>query len=156
MGGWTIKCTDSHCGHRSRARDIVDLIEKYRDSHGWFECLGCGKQGYIEKVFDLQELGEVWKPFLRGAIPLGGSGTYQPFVFLVSDKPCGETTGIWFSYYKDLRAAGGRLKLGYGPGGPPVLGKPALLALLAHLVTIRCLTRQEIVDAVSELENNPD
>jgi hypothetical protein len=88
---------------------------------------------------------------LRGLIPLGESGdTYQPFVFLVSYEPSGKVTDIWFSYYKDLRSSGGRLKLGYGPGGPPVLCKVKFLRLLSQLVGTRCLTKQEILRAVGE------
>jgi len=86
---------------------------------------------------------------LRGIIPLGESGDiYQPFVFLVSYEPSSEVTDIWFSYYKDLRDDGGRLKFGYGPGGPPVLGKASFLNLLSQLVATQCLTKQEVVSAV--------
>ena len=148
--GWNIKCTDSSCGQQSWADNIVDLIENHRDSSGWFVC-SCGKHGYIEKSFELQEPGEVWKPCLRGVIPLGESGdTYQPFVFLVSYEPVGEVSDIWFSYYKDLRSSGGRLKLGYGPGGPPVLGKGSFLRLLSQLVAMECLTKQEVVSTVDK------
>jgi hypothetical protein len=148
--GWNIKCTDSSCGQQTWAENIVDLIENHRDSRGWFLC-SCGKHGYIEKSFELQEPGEVWEPCLRGLIPLGESGdTYQPFVFLVSYEPSGEVTDIWFSYYKDLRSAGGRLKLGYGPGGPPVLGKASFLTLLSCLVETQCLTEREVVSAVTK------
>ena len=122
--GWSINCTS--CGKESRATNIVDLLANHTDDDGWFLC-PAGHHGYIEKSFALQEEGDRWEPFLRGAIPLGASGnTYQPFVFLVSYEPAGEVTDVWFSYYKDLRASGGRLKLGYGPGGPPVLGGWAL------------------------------
>lgn len=79
----------------------------------------------FKKAFDLQEPGDTWEPYLRGAIRLGDpDDTYQPFVFMVSYEPDGTVNDIWFSYYKDLRETGGRLKLGYGPGGPPVLRKP--------------------------------
>jgi hypothetical protein len=117
---WLIKCVDSTCASETWTPNIVDLLDRHRDSAGWFLC-SCGKQGYVEKSFSLQEPGEVWEPFLRGAIRLGQTGdTYQPFVFLVASKPDGPVDAIWFSYYKDLRP-NGRLKLGYGPGGPPVL-----------------------------------
>lgn len=103
-----------------------------------------------KKIFRLQEIGEFWEPYLRGVIPLGKtSDIYQPFVFLVSYEPSSEATDIWFSYYKDLRSSGGRLKLGYGPGGPPVLGKVSFLNLLSQLVATQCLTKQEVVSAVS-------
>jgi hypothetical protein len=149
--GWSIRCTDSNCGQRPWANDIVDLIANHRDDKGWFLCT-CGKHGYIEKSFKLQGPGQVWEPYLRCVIPLGESGdTYQPFVFLVSYDPSSEVIDIWFSYYKDLRSSGGRLKLGYGPGGPPVLGKASFLTLLSQLVATRCLTKQEFLSAVSKV-----
>ena len=141
---WSIKCTDSKCGKETWASNIVDLISSHRDKDGWFLCQ-CGKNGYIEKSFKLQEHGETWEPYLRGIIPLGNPGdTYQPFVFLVSYKPHGPANDIWFSYYKDLRTSGGRLKLGYGPGGPPVLGKDSVIHLVRRLKDIGCLSKAEI------------
>lgn len=142
--GWQINCTEATCGKQAWAENIVDLIAKCRDRNGWLLCQ-CGHHGYIEKSFSLQEPGEVWEPFLRGVIPLGDGGeVYQPFVFLVSYEPQGEVTDIWFSYYKDLRQSGGRLKLGYGPGGPPVLGKAQLLQLLRHLRQVGYFTEAEL------------
>ena len=76
--------------------------------------------------------------------------TYQPFVFLVSYKRDGEVTDIWFSYYKDLRATQGRLKIGYGPGGPPVLSKGKFLHLLSQLVARDYLTKGEISKSIRE------
>lgn len=146
--GWLIKCTDSQCGKETWAGNIVELITNHRDTYGWLICQ-CGRYGYIEKTFDLQEPGETWEPYLRGIIPLGSPGdTYQPFVFLVSYEPHGPANDIWFSYYKDLRASGGRLKLGYGPGGPPVLSKGSLLQLLRQLRDIGGLSQSEIENAL--------
>lgn len=146
--GWNIKCTDLNCGNESWANNIVDLIANHRNSEGWFLCT-CGKHGCIEKRFKLQEEGEVWEPYLRGVIPLGEpADTYQPFVFLVSYGRGSEVTDIWFSYYKDLRQSGGRLKFGYGPGGPPVLNKSSFLNLLSQLIKSQCLTNQEVVSAL--------
>jgi hypothetical protein len=146
--GWLIKCTDSTCGQKSWASNIVDLIAQHRDTEGWFIC-PCGKHGYIEKKFPMQEGGEHWEPFLRGIIPLGEANeVYQPFVFLVSYKSTGEATDVWFSYYKDLRSSGGRLKLGYGPGGPPVLSKSMFLSLVSRLVQTKCFSSNEVVSAV--------
>lgn len=146
---WNITCEGHDCKERTRAADIVDLIRNHRDDQGWFLCV-CGKHGYVEKSFQLQEPGEVWSPYLRGIIPLGtADDTYQPFVFLVSYTPTGDVTDIWFSYYKDLRGSGGRLKLGYGPGGPPVLEKSSFLNLLSQLVITQVLTSQEVVKQVS-------
>ena len=141
---WTIKCGDTNCGCEARASNIVDLIKTHRAVEGLFRSK-CGKLGYVEKSFGLQEEGETWEPYLRGLLPLGNPDeTYQPFVFLVSYEPSGPISDVWFSYYKDLRSSGGILKLGYGPGGPPVLGTSQLIDLLEKLVTIRCLVQQDI------------
>lgn len=141
--GWLIKC-NSKCGAETWVKNIDELIRNHRDSNGWFLCR-CGKYGHIEKSFNLQEPGETWKPFLRGIIPLGSNDdTYQPFVFLVSYEPDGPVNDIWFSYYKDTRSSGGRLKLGYGPGGPPVLGKGQVLQMLRQMRSIGCLSQEEI------------
>jgi hypothetical protein len=120
---WWIHCTDTVCGRKTWASNILDLLAHHRDpATGFFGCT-CGRPGCIPKRYNLQEPGGVWKPFLRGAITLGREGDiYQPFVFLVSDSPTAPITDVWFSYYKDTRSTGGRLKLGHGPGGPPVLG----------------------------------
>jgi hypothetical protein len=131
------------------AANIVELVSKHRDQGGWFMCASCGKKGYIEKKFELQERGEVWEPFLRGIVPLGSpKDTYQPFVFLVSSAKNGPTDSVWFSYYKDLRKDGGRLKLGYGPGGPPVLGNVDVLQLVRQLREIGCISQKDIDKAL--------
>ena len=138
---WWIACSNEACGETTRALDIVDLLTAHTDEVGWFLCGECGKPGYIEKSYERQEGGEPWRPFLRGAIPLGNPGeTYQPFVFLVAYEPTARVDSVWFSYYKDLRSSGGRLKLGYGPGGPPVLFITQvrdLVGKLNHLVPPR-------------------
>ena len=150
--GWTIECADSSCGMVTRAENIVNLISNHCDASGWLICR-CGSHGYIEKSFDLQEPSQVWEPYLRGVVPLGkADDTYQPFVFLVSNSPGGKVNAVWFSYYKDLRASGGRLKLGYGLGGPPVLGKQSILALLCQLVNVRYITEAEIAHAIGGLD----
>ena len=98
-----------------------------------------------------------------GVIKLGNEGdTYQPFVFLASYQPEEEKgkpassivdlpiTDIWFSYYKDLRGhqradgSRGRLKMGYGPGGPPVIGVPQLLDLLRHVLKLKMTTNSDV------------
>ena len=140
--GWLINCTV--CGEESWASNIVDLLTNHSDENGWFLCSG-GHHAYIEKSFALQEAGDRWEPFLRGAIRLGASGdTYQPFVFLVSYEPAGKVIDVWFSYYKDLRDTGGRLKLGYGPGGPPVLGTLDVLKLVSQLVALGCVSTNDV------------
>ena len=124
---WSIDCCNKACGKTTRVANIVDLLNCHRNELGWFRC-NCGSRGCIEKRFKLQEgEGETWEPYLKGAIRLTDDpcDTYQPFVFLVGYAPNEEPTDVWFSYYKDLRRHGGRLKLGYGPGGPPVLRKGA-------------------------------
>jgi len=144
---WLIKC-NAKCGAETWAANIDELIKHHRDKAGWFLC-SCGKHGHIEKSFDLQEPGETWEPYLRGVIPLGDHGdTYQPFVFLVSYQPDGPVDGMWFSYYKDTRPTGGRLKLGYGPGGPPVLRKEQVFQLLLQMKVMGCLSPEEIEAAL--------
>lgn len=145
--GWLIKC-NSKCGKETWAVNIFELIKDHRDNDGWFLCQ-CGKHGHIEKRFDLQEPGETWEPYLRGIIPLGSENdTYQPFVFLVSYEPDGPVNDIWFSYYKDTRSRGGRLKLGYGHGGPPVLGKEQVLQMMRQMKSMGCLSQAEIDKAL--------
>jgi hypothetical protein len=140
---WLLRCGELLCRRVTPVANIVDLIRNHTGCGGWLTC-PCGKAAYIEKAFDLQEPGQTWEPFLRGIIPLGDpNGTYQPFVFLVSYSPDGPVTDVWFSYYKDLRPAG-RLKLGYGPGGPPVLGKAKLLELLRRLLEVGVISPDEL------------
>jgi len=144
---WHVKCNASNCGRETRAANIVELISSCIDGRGRFVC-ACGADAHIKKCFELQEEGETWEPFLRGIIQLGERGdTYQPFVFLVSDTASGEVVDLWFSYYKDLRPSG-RLKLGHGPGGPPVLRKTDVLRLLRQLKNLGCLSAREIGNAL--------
>ncbi|HFE45196.1 MAG TPA: hypothetical protein ENJ18_06835 [Nannocystis exedens] len=145
---WEIKCLNEACGKASWASNIVDLIDNHRDGDGWLICSHCGERGYIEKSFELQEPGETWDPYLRAIITLGTPGeTYQPFVFLVSYAPDEEPGDVWFSYYKDMRSSGGRLKLGYGPGGPPVLGTDKLVELIRTLASMKRLDAKAIEEA---------
>lgn len=121
---WIVNCTNENCGEVTSAINIVELLNNCRNEEGWFICNACNSEGYIEKSFNLQEPGEVWAPNLIGALRLNEDeqDTYQPFVFLVSDNPNMPPNGVWFCYYKDTRLyPGGRLMLGHGPGGPPVL-----------------------------------
>ncbi len=146
---WTIDCCDPKCGNKTLAKNIVDLIDNHRNEDGWFKCSTCGGLGYIEKRFNLQEPGETWEPYLKGIVPLGESGdTYQPFVFLVSYKPNENPNDAWFSYYKDTRQLGGRLKLGYGPGGPPVLGETQIIELVKTMVQRGCLDPEKLLHAI--------
>lgn len=146
---WNIECTNNCRVNGCSASNIVDLLDNYRDEEtGWFLC-NCGNQGYVRKEYSLQEKGELWKPILKGAIRLGDEGdTYQPFVFLVvnnqRDVPGDTIEDIWFSYYKDTRPDGGRLKLGHGPGGPPVLGKGSIYTLYSILVDLGYLDQLEL------------
>ena len=148
--GWSIQCNNSNCKSQTWATNIVDLIDNHTDENGWFVCSQCGNGGFIEKSFDLQEPGHTWEPFLRGAIRLGDpDDTYQPFVFMVSYEPNGKANDIWFSYYKDLRETGGRLKLGYGPGGPPVLGTEQLLSLIKRLYNLGLIEKEKLLKALA-------
>jgi hypothetical protein len=149
--GWNIKCSDSNCGQETWAANIGDLIEHHRDEAGWIVCRQCGKPGYIEKSYGQQEGGEPWEPRLRGVITLGGTDeTYQPFVFLLDYKDEEKVKDIWFSYYKDLRKSGGKLKTGAGPGGAPVFGKQDLLNMLSQSVAMKYVTKEEIVSSLGK------
>ena len=150
---WNITCSNTAC-KGSRASNIVDLINDHRGQNGWFQCSRCQSQGYIKKSFKLQERDkkgkhEKWEPLLRGIIPLSNKpkDTYQPFVFLVSYAPDAVPNDIWFSYYKDTRPMGGRLKLGYGPGGPPVLGTEQMIKLISTMIECGCLDKAKVIEA---------
>ena len=144
MSAWSIQCANNECGEVTSPVNIADLLKGngYRDDQGWFLCGTCGSSGYILKQFKLQEGGE-WKPYLRGLIqpPLYGDkeGGYQPFAFLVSYSPEASPEDVWFAYYKDMRKQGGRLKMGYGPGGPPVFSVEDVLDLVSQMVRRGCL-----------------
>ncbi len=150
--GWDLKCSRPRCGQMTWAANIVDLVADHRDAHGWFLC-SCGAHASVERKFALQEPGEEWEPHLRGIVPLGSAGEiYQPFVFLVSYGATDPVVDVWFSYYKDMRPSGGRLKFGYGPGGPPVLGKEQILDLVSALIRRNVLTADEVTAAVARAE----
>ena len=134
-------------------QNIDDLKRKpqYRDALGWFLCGTCGSRGYIQKQYDLQEGGEPWKPYLQGIIQPNGYGddVYQPFAFLTSDSPDEDPTAIWFSYYKDTRKQdGGRLKMGYGPGGPPVFKVNDVVDFVAQMIERGCLDAGDVKRAL--------
>ena len=140
---YEVKCTKRCKDSSLRASNILELLDA-RDEKGYFKAT-CGHLGYVEKSFSLQEAGETWEPFLRGAVSLGKpKDAYQPFVYLVSYEPDGPVNDLWFAYYKDTRSTGGRLKVGYGPGGPPVLGSQDLLILLHRLIALGVLTRADV------------
>ncbi len=61
------------------------------------------------------------------------------FAFLVGELEDDRPGDVWLSYYKDLRPEGGRLKPGYGPGGPPVLNGASVVELVAHMLEHHCI-----------------
>lgn len=151
--GWLIKCNNQECNRTSYAKNIDVLMRNHRDNNGWFKCDHCDSNGHIFKSFKLQEAGTTWEPYLRGAIELGVKGVaYQPFVFMVSYEPSGPAYDIWFSYYKDTRKDGGRLKMGYGPGGPPVLGNNQLIDLLSKLIDLGIIEKAQIIKQLGLLK----
>jgi hypothetical protein len=145
---WKIECSDNECKKMTKVSNIVELIKKHRDSEGWFLC-SCGHNGFIYKPFKLQEKGKTWEPYLRGIIPLGDEeSSYQPFFFLVSYKSTGVCNSVWISYYKDLRKEKGKLKLGYGPGGPPVLKVDTIKEMLKQLKKLQLITKEDIIELI--------
>ena len=161
---WPVDCGNPQCSQPNWAGNITELIGKFCNDDGMLLCLHCNKpSGYIRKKFNQQEEGETWEPILRGVVKLGEIGdTNQPFVFLTSyecpredgkpptpiiDSPI---TDLWFSYYKDLRGhlredgSPGRLKMGYEPGGPPVIGIPQLLELLRHILRLKMMNDSDV------------
>lgn len=161
---WQIDCGNPQCQQTSWAGNIVEVIQDFCGEDGILVCPYRKKpSGFVRKSFNLQEEGEIWEPILRGVIKLGADGdTYQPFVYLacyeqthnevtsstaIIDLPI---TDLWFSYYKDLRGhvredgSPGRLKMGYGPGGPPVIGVPQLIELLRHVLRLKMAQHSDI------------
>jgi hypothetical protein len=49
-----------------------------------------------------------------------------------------------------MRGTGGRLKMGHGPGGPPVLGTKRFLALLGRLIALGVISRADVEKALDE------
>ena len=141
MSTWTIKCTT--CRKETYPYNIDHLVKHHLDEQGWFRCSHCHNRGYIEKRYKLQEpdVGQ-WEPYLHGVIQPKGwdkNNTYQPFAFLVSGSPEEHPTSVWFCYYKDTRSQGGRLKMGHGPGGPPVFKAKEVQDLVLQLSNLECL-----------------
>ena len=154
---WTIKCSDGECASETWTQNIDDLKRNHCDAQGWFLCGTCGGQGYIPKQYDLQEEGEPWKPYLKGIIqPHGYDGDYQPFAFLVSYSPEAPPEDVWFTYYKDTRGKeGGRLKMGHGPGGPPVFSAEDVLDLVAQMVKRGCLDADAVKSKLESAAREP-
>ena len=138
---WYIKCCDTECDKTTSAKNIVSLITKHVCENGYFRCATCKGKGYIKKSYKQQGDDEkVWKPFLLGVITLGKcEEIYQPFIFLCSNSADSKPTYAWFCYYKRTPITKGKkkgkwnLKLGHGPGGPPVLAFSKILWLVDEL-----------------------
>lgn len=152
MSAWIIQCNS--CKSSTDPGNIAELLSRengYVDEQGWFLCKPCGRRGYIKKEFNTQE-GVPWEPYLQGVIqPKVYEGeTYQPFGFLVSESSEKPPRHVWFCYYKDTRSTGGRLKMGHGPGGPPVYTADAVLELLMQMVRTGCLDRNKVIEVVQD------
>ena len=156
---WTIKCGDGECASETWTQNIVDLKRNHCDAQGWFLCGTCGSRGYIPKQYDLQEGGEPWKPYLKGIIQPNGynDDVYQPFAFLTSDSPDEAPSAIWFTYYKDTRdgQGAGRLKMGYGPGGPPVFKAKDVVDFVAQMIERGCLDAGDVKKALESAARKP-
>jgi hypothetical protein len=146
--GYLIECSTVVCQQPGWASNIVDLVTNHCDPEGWLLCSHChNRTGYVTKSFDLQEgNGDKWEPVIRGIIRIPTEiETYSPFVFLVSYGPTDPVVNYWFCYYKDTRAQqGGRLKLGHGPGGPPVLDGEQILAVIQDMLRKDLINPEEV------------
>lgn len=154
MSSWPITCTNSECGHLTAPANIAELVnpEKgYLDDQSWFVCEKCGGRGYIKKKYNTQEGGE-FIPHLKAVIrPSGYEGDrYQPFAFLSSNSPGDPPNAVWFVYYKDTSDLGGRLKMGYGPGGPPYFEVADVLDMMVQIVRAGCLEADKVVEAIRD------
>ena len=156
---WIVNCYEPHCKATHDAKNIVDLIERFCDADGWFVCQTCKQPtAYVRKEFQLQEKDrEPWRPFLRGIVQLANDvgddpkSAYRPFVFLATyERADNPVKDFWFCYYKDMRARGGRLKLGQGPGGPPRLSSKQVLRLVGHALHHNILRRQDVEDLLTK------
>ena len=153
MSSWPIRCTSGECNHTTEPANIAELVnpEKgYLDDQGWFVCEKCGGSGYIEKKYDTQE-GEKFIPYLKAVLrPSGYEGdTYQPFAFLASNSPDEHPGSVWFVYFKDTRnRPGGRLKMGYGPGGPPYFDVDDVLEMMVQMVRAGALDAEQVIKEI--------
>ena len=73
---------------------------------------------------------------------------YCHFVFLVSYSLNEVPDSVWFSYYKDTRSMGERLKLGHGPSGPPVLEANQVVELVKMMIECGCLNKTGVINAI--------
>ena len=78
-----------------------------------------------------------------------------PFAFLVSSSPEASPEDVWFNYYKDMRKQGGRRKMGYGPGGPPVFSAEEVLDLVAQMVKRGCLGADAVKNMLESAARKP-
>jgi hypothetical protein len=141
-----IICLNESCGKITWSGNIVELIDNHTNEDGYFVCEHCKSLGYIKKSFGLVEPNEFWEPILRGIVKLGQPGeTYQPFIYLVSNSVSAPPSSAWFCYYKDMRKFGGKLKLGHGPGGPPVLNNEQIIAIINKLISLQILDKNTVI-----------
>jgi len=151
---YEITCND--CAQKSWAREIVDLIANHSDKRGHLVCSHCkSTNAFIFRESKLQEIGEKWSRYIKAVIPIEtGVATYTPYVFLTTEDKNGDITGVHFHYFKDTRAAGGRLKHGHGPGGPPVLSKEEIFQLIRKLCAFGYVTSSDLESLLSELKQS--
>ena len=153
MSAWTITCTNSNCNKETKPANISYLMN-HLDEQGWFLCKHCESRGYIKKEYRLQGKGaDLWKPYLQGVIrprEHGRDDIYQPFAFLVGYSSELPPEDVWFCYYKDTTEEGGRLKMGHGPGGPPVFQAGYVLDLVVQMIEGGCLDRDNVINVIQE------
>jgi hypothetical protein len=148
---YILNCTNPDCNKNTFAGNTIELLDKI-GKNGLFVCSHCQSHAYINKEFKLIDEG-TWKPLLKGAIKLGDTDdTYHPFVYLVSYGPEDPPTDLWFCYYKDMRKNGGTLKLGHGPGGPPVVSIKSFLYLARRLLCYGLINDSDLMGILEKLD----
>jgi len=145
--------TCNRCKETTKAWEIVDLITEHTHDDGMLKCTKCDGEAHVYQVSQTQDGGK-WERYIRAVIAFKTQfgDAYVPYVFLLSYTPNGKLQDVHFNYYKDLRASGGRLKHGHGPGGAPVFGKGGILRLLEHLAEHGILSPSELTALAGKVE----
>lgn len=122
-----------------------DLIDRHTNEKGRFCCTRCGGTNTFLQVGHGTESNGDRETWIRGAVPISTrtrDASYKPFVFLVSERPDGEVTGIAFKYYRTAPSNGDSVKTARPEGGP-VLAQSQLLTLVGTLARMGVVSRDD-------------